>query len=83
MPTARSDWKGPHHPYSDRTVLNVDRVIAIEGAILDYHKALDSRQHGDVAAHNALSAIEAIMGMHWRYSDPAHALPEGWSREKV
>lgn len=69
MPTARSNWKGPNNPYSsssmDRTRLNKDRVKAIEAVIVDYHKALDDRRHGGVAAHNTLAAIEAIMGMYW------------------
>jgi hypothetical protein len=37
----------------------------IKRAITDYHKALDHREHGDVAAHKALEAIQAALGMPW------------------
>lgn len=37
----------------------------IKTAIQDYHFALDSRQHGDTAAHDAIKTIEAILGLEW------------------
>lgn len=41
----------------------------VETAIRDFHFALDSRQHGDVAAHKALSAIQQALGMEWRQGE--------------
>jgi len=41
------------------------RITAIEQSILDYHYALDTRQHGGVAAANALDAICTAMSLPW------------------
>ena len=37
----------------------------IKQAIRDYYFALDTRQHGDIAAHKAFSAIQEALGMEW------------------
>lgn len=67
MPTGRSTWKPPGEPIAITIGEYQDRQIsAIEEAILNYHNALDARNHGGIASSNALSAIEAIMGMYWR-----------------
>lgn len=81
MPTARSTWKPPGEGYYSTNDYHAAQIAAIENVIRDYHTALDNRQHGDVAAHNALSAIEAIMGMYWslasaRLSLEGHKLGE-------
>lgn len=68
MPTGRSTWRPPGEPIAITIGEYQDRQIsAIEDVIVDYHHALDTRHNGDVAAHNALNAIEAIMGMYWKY----------------
>ncbi|WP_313329449.1 hypothetical protein [Comamonas sp.] len=40
-------------------------------AIRDYHYALDTRQHGGVAAHAAVDAIETALGMPWHQGQEA------------
>ena len=42
---------------------------AIIRAIRDYHFALDSGRHGGVAAHKALDAIQAALGMPWKQGE--------------
>lgn len=44
-------------------------LATIEQALRDYHFALDSRQHGGVAADQALSTIAQTMGMRWKQGD--------------
>ena len=39
---------------------------AVKQAVRDYHFALDTRQHGGVAAGKALDAIQSALGMHWK-----------------
>ena len=46
----------------------LEQLIApdpIRQAIRDYHFALDTRQHGGLAANQALKAIQAALGSHW------------------
>lgn len=92
MPTGRSTWKPPGEPISIATRQHQEisaiemalmlreykdrQLSAIENVIMAYHQALDRRWDGDIAAHNALMSIEAIMGMYWRTPDAPHALPE-------
>ncbi len=38
----------------------------IEGALRDYHFALDSRQHGGVAADHLVKAVEHAFDSHWQ-----------------
>lgn len=37
----------------------------VRQAVRDYYFALDTRQHGGVAAHKALGAIQEALGLHW------------------
>lgn len=46
-------------------------LATIEQALRDYHYALDSRQHGGVAADQALSTIAQTMGMRWKQGEEA------------
>lgn len=46
-------------------------LATIEQALRDYHFALDSRQHGGVAADQALNTIAQTMGMHWKQGEEA------------
>lgn len=39
---------------------------SVRQAIRDYHHALDTRQHGCVAADRALKAIQGALGMYWQ-----------------
>jgi hypothetical protein len=48
-------------PYATATATD----DAVRQAIRDYHFALDNRQHGGVAADQALKAIEVALGTHW------------------
>jgi len=41
-------------------------LAAIIHAVQGYHFALDTRQHGGVAANQALNAVMDALGMHWR-----------------
>lgn len=41
------------------------KLSEIVSAIRDYHFALDTRQHGGVAANRAISRIEATLEMPW------------------
>jgi len=41
------------------------RLGAVQTAIRDYHYALDTRQHGGIAAHKAVEAIMQALGMPW------------------
>lgn len=41
------------------------KMREVEHAIADYHYALDARQHGGVAAHRAVEAIERALGRQW------------------
>lgn len=43
-----------------------DALEPIRQAVRDYHYALDARQHGGVAAHKAIYAIEEALGTHWQ-----------------
>lgn len=43
-----------------------DAMEPVRQAVRDYHYALDDRQHGGVAAHKAIYAIEEALGMHWK-----------------
>lgn len=40
-------------------------INSVHQVIRDYHFALDTRQHGGVAADQALRAIEAALGTRW------------------
>lgn len=40
-------------------------LSTVRDSITDYHKALDNREHGGVAAHAALDRIMFAMGMPW------------------
>jgi len=39
---------------------------AVTAALWDYHHALDTRQHGDVAADKMVKAVEAALGKPWK-----------------
>lgn len=55
-------------------------LATIEQALRDYYFALDSRQHGGVAADLALNAISQAMGMRWKQGEEAarrSATPQG------
>lgn len=41
------------------------QLVAIRQAIRDYHYALDTRQHGVVAADTALGKVSDALGMQW------------------
>jgi len=43
-----------------------DPLDEISEALHDYHYALDTRQHGGVAAGAAINAIEEVLDMHWQ-----------------
>lgn len=43
-----------------------DALDAVKQAVRDYHFALDTRQHGGVAAGQALDAIQGALDMHWK-----------------
>ncbi|CAN7526531.1 hypothetical protein LJR074_003705 [Acidovorax sp. LjRoot74] len=46
-------------------------LATIEQALRDYYFALDSRQHGGVAADLALNTISQAMGMRWKQGEEA------------
>lgn len=46
-------------------VLPIGEVEAVRAAIGDYYHALDKREHGGVAAGQALDKIQAALGMRW------------------
>lgn len=46
-------------------------LATIEQALRDYHFALDSRQHGGIAADQALNTIAQAMGMRWKQGEEA------------
>lgn len=46
-------------------------LATIEQALRDYHFALDSRQHGGVAADQALGTIAQTMDMRWKQGEEA------------
>lgn len=39
---------------------------AVTAALWDYHHALDTRQHGGVAADKMVKAVEAALGKPWK-----------------
>ena len=56
----------------------VARALApIQQAIRDYHYALDTRQHGDLALHNAYNEISQHLGMHWQQGKEAAIRAKG------
>lgn len=42
------------------------QMKAIKASLEDYHYALDTRQHGGVAAGDFIHAVERILDMHWK-----------------
>ena len=42
-----------------------EKLYAITQAIRDYHYALDTRQHGEVAMDRAIASIEDTLSMPW------------------
>ena len=58
-----------YHPISHGTwICSWDEIRAnraIRQAIADYHLALDNREHGGVAADNALASIENALNLRW------------------
>jgi hypothetical protein len=48
------------------TCASDDRLRVIEEAVREYHAALDRREHGAVACHNAMAKIERAFGVYWR-----------------
>lgn len=44
---------------------DADTLEAIRFAVRNYHYALDTRQHGDVAANAAICKIMDVLGMPW------------------
>lgn len=46
-------------------------LATIQQALRDYHFALDSRQHGGLAADQALNTIAQAMDMHWQQGKEA------------
>jgi len=50
----------------DAEVARLDpRVSRLYDALRDYHHALDTRQHGGVAADQLVKAVETILGIPW------------------
>lgn len=43
----------------------LDQLERIETAIKDYHYALDTRQHGGVAADRVVKIVETTLGLPW------------------
>jgi len=37
----------------------------IKNALHDYHRALDNREHGGVAAGRFVKAVETVFNLHW------------------
>ncbi len=60
MPSTKTHWPCIH------CGLDAEAHLKVLQAIRDYHFALDSREHGGVAADRALNAIQAALGMPWR-----------------
>ncbi|WP_137104380.1 hypothetical protein [Azospirillum argentinense] len=52
-----------------------DPLGMVRQAIADYHYALDTRQHGGTAAHQAIDAIKAHLGITWEPGRPAGPPP--------
>jgi hypothetical protein len=53
----------PHYSVDERAI----ELAKIHQAIRDYRTALDNREHGVVAAHQALDAIQEAIGLEpWR-----------------
>jgi len=38
----------------------------VKKALIEYHHALDTRQHGDVAANKFTHRVAEILDLHWR-----------------
>jgi hypothetical protein len=65
-------------------VERMQKLEKIEGAIREYHFALDNRKHGGVAQDVALNRIMDVLDMHWRYVAKKQSSPfdnEGKTRE--
>lgn len=39
---------------------------AIKAALSEYHKALDERQHGGIAASRFVDTVQEALGMPWK-----------------
>jgi hypothetical protein len=51
----------------------VDALDAVKHAVRDFHFAMDTRQHGGVAAGLAMDVIQAVLGMDWQQGAEATA----------
>ena len=49
---------------------------AVAAALWEYHHALDTRQHGDVAADRMIKAVEAALGKPWKQGATLNPPPE-------
>lgn len=54
--------------YAHPTTQGLEQV---KQAIRDYYFALDTRQHGGLAADKALKQVEQALGMQWRHGEEA------------
>lgn len=54
-------WNGAADAMTDAHA----ELAAVIHAIRDYHLALDQREHGGVAAHKAIEAIQTALNMPW------------------
>lgn len=57
----------------DTFKLAITSVLDVQTALRDYHYALDTRQHGGVAADNAIKAIQRAFDMPWIQGQEAAA----------
>lgn len=44
---------------------SAEKLGKVAQAVRDFHYAMDTRQHGTVAASRALDAVQAALGMNW------------------
>lgn len=73
-PGADSKWHGTvPAPEAAPAAPAVDALDAVRQAVRDYHYDLDMRRHGDIAACNAIDAIQAALGMAWTQGAEAAA----------
>lgn len=51
--------------YLDEVRADLDKVRRIRKALADYHFALDTRRNGNIAMHNFVYRVEAILDARW------------------
>ena len=59
----REEWERSSEQRMARLLRENEAVTA---ALWDYHHALDTRQHGGVAADEMVKAVEAALGKPWK-----------------